>query len=74
MRQKVQDTLAGLKNLAKVEIIDPDLKKVADEAQAQRKALIDKQQKPNVSGDQPAPGSEDDGKGDLLIPDDSANP
>ena len=74
VRQKVQDTLAGLKNLAKVEIIDPDLKKVADEAQAQRKALMDKQQKPNVSGDQPAPGSEDDGKGDLLIPDDSANP
>jgi peptidyl-prolyl cis-trans isomerase C len=75
VRQKVQETLAGLKDVAKVEIIDPDLKKVADEAAAQRKALEEKQQKPNVTGDEPAaPGSEDDGKGDLLIPEEGATP
>ena len=73
VRQKVQDTLAGLKDKAKVEIVDPDLKKVADEAQAQRKALFDKQQKTNVSGDVPPPGA-DEGKGDLLLPDDGTNP
>ena len=75
VRQKVQETLAGLKDLAKVEIIDPDLKKVAEEAAAQRKALQEKQQKPNVSGEEPAaPGSEDDGKGDLLLPEEGAAP
>ena len=75
VRQKVQETLAGLKDVAKVEIVDPDLKKVAEEAAAQRKALEAKQQKPNVSGEEPAaPGSEDDGKGDLLIPDEGAAP
>ncbi len=75
VRQKVQETLAGLKDVAKVEIVDPDLKKVAEEAAAQRKALEAKQQKPNVSGEEPAaPGSEDDGKGDLLIPEEGATP
>ena len=74
VRQKVQEALAGLKNVAKVEIVDPDLKKVADEAAAQRKALEEKQQKPNVTGEDPAAIGEDDGKGDLLIPDEGVTP
>ena len=32
VRQKVQEKLASLKDVAKVEIIDPDLKKISDEA------------------------------------------
>jgi peptidyl-prolyl cis-trans isomerase C len=66
VRQKVQAKLASLKDVAKVEIVDPDLQKVADEAQKQRKSLQDGE-KPNVSTDAPAEG-EGSGKGDLLIP------
>jgi peptidyl-prolyl cis-trans isomerase C len=66
VRQKVQAKLASLKDVAKVEIVDPDLQKVADEAQKQRKSLQDGE-KPNVSADAPAEG-EGSGKGDLLIP------
>jgi hypothetical protein len=64
VRQKVQATLAGLSGMAKVEIVDPDLKKVADEAAVQRKTLQDQQNKANVGE-----ASEDaGGKGDLLVP------
>lgn len=71
IRQKVQDTLAGLKNQAKVEIVDEDLKKVAAEAEKQRKALQDKAKEQNVTS--PDAGGEGDasGKGDLLVPDDT---
>ncbi|MFO1034396.1 MAG: peptidylprolyl isomerase, partial [Hyphomicrobiales bacterium] len=70
VRQKVQATLAGLKDVAKVEIVDPELKAVADEAQKQRKALEEQQQKANITqgGDG---GDASGGKGDLLIPDDT---
>ncbi len=76
VRREVQKTLASLRDVAKVEIIDEDLKKVAAEAEKQRKALIAKQQKanvgtPNDTGDGVGAG---DGKGDLLLPEDgSAN-
>jgi peptidyl-prolyl cis-trans isomerase C len=66
VRQKVQAKLASLKDVAKVEIVDPDLQKVADEARKQRESLQNGD-KPNVSTDAP----EDEGssgKGDLLIP------
>jgi peptidyl-prolyl cis-trans isomerase C len=69
VRQQVQKTLEGLKDVAKVEIVDPDLKAVADEAQKQRKTLEQQQQTPDVSGDG---GADASGKGDLLIPDGSS--
>ncbi len=69
VRQKVQEKLASLKDLAKVEIVDPDLQKVADEAQKQRKSLQD-QEKANVSVDAPADDGSS-GKGDLLIPEET---
>ncbi len=67
VRQKVQEKLASLKDTAKVEIVDPDLKKVSEEAAAQRKALDAQQGKANVSDDPAADG----GKGDLLLPGDT---
>lgn len=76
VRQKVQETLAGLHNVAKVEIIDEDLKKVADEAEKQRRALQEKMKKANVGaqgGDAAGgDGGDSTGKGDLLIPEDNS--
>ncbi len=66
VRQKVQDKLAGLKDLAKVEIVDPDLQKVAEEAKKQRESLQGKD-KANVSVDAPVDDGSS-GKGDLLVP------
>lgn len=72
VRQKVQDKLASLRDVAKVEILDEDLKKIADEASKQRKALQEKQEKAGVSGQVDGSAPQDDGgsggKGDLLIP------
>jgi peptidyl-prolyl cis-trans isomerase C len=70
VRQKVQAKLAGLKDTAKVEIVDPDLKAVADEAAEQRKTLQEQQGKANVSEDAPADDGST-GKGDLLIPEET---
>jgi peptidyl-prolyl cis-trans isomerase C len=69
VRQKVQAKLASLKDVAKVEIIDPDLKKISDEAQAQRKILMDQQGKANVGEDAGDGGGS--GKGDLLVPEET---
>lgn len=76
VRQKVQETLTGLRDVAKVEILDEDLKKVAAEAEKQRRALQEKLKKANVGnqGDATAPdagGGDSTGKGDLLIPEDT---
>lgn len=70
VRKKVTETLASLKDVAKVEIVDPELKKIADEAQKQRQQLLDKQQNKAVTGG--ATEGEDSGKGDLLLPEDGA--
>jgi peptidyl-prolyl cis-trans isomerase C len=74
VRDKVQALLASLQGTAKVEIIDADLKKSQEEAQAQHKLLLEKQKGDAgaaVSGDQPADGAATDGsgKGDLALPD-----
>jgi peptidyl-prolyl cis-trans isomerase C len=73
VRDKVQALLASLQGTAKVEILDPDLKKAQAEAEAQHKLLLEKQKNDGaaaVSGDQPADGSPDtSGKGDLALPD-----
>jgi peptidyl-prolyl cis-trans isomerase C len=66
VRQKVQAKLAGLKDIAKVEIVDPDLQKVADEAKKQRDTLQEND-KANVSADAPLDDT-GSGKGDLLVP------
>jgi peptidyl-prolyl cis-trans isomerase C len=76
VRQKVQEALAGLRNVAKVEIVDEDLKKVAAEAEKQRRALMAKQQKANVGSGSDGGEADPDagaGKGDLLIPEDGSN-
>jgi peptidyl-prolyl cis-trans isomerase C len=75
VRDKVQAILAGLQGTAKVEILDPDLKKAQEEAAAQHKLLLEKQggAAAAVSGDGAAPDSgapaDDGGKGDLSLPD-----
>jgi len=71
VRDKVQALLSSLQGTAKVEVLDPDLKKAQAEAQAQNKALID-QQKQNgaaaaVQGN--SDGADTGGKGDLTLPD-----
>ena len=70
VRNKVQSILAGLQGTAKVEILDPDLKKAQEEAQAQQK-LKPGQVAPSVP-DQTgqaaagAPATDASGKGDLA--------
>ncbi len=74
VRDKVQALLASLQGTAKVEIVDPDLKKAQEEAQAQSKALIDKQ-KQNGAADAvqgQSDGTDQSGKGDLTLPADAA--
>jgi peptidyl-prolyl cis-trans isomerase C len=75
VRDKVQALLASLQGTAKVEIIDPDLKKAQAEADAQHKKLLEKQKGDAgaaVAGEQPASdgaGTDSSGKGDLALPD-----
>jgi peptidyl-prolyl cis-trans isomerase C len=66
VRKKVQEKLASLRGTAKVEIVDPDLKKVSEEAAAQRKQLLEKQGQPSVGVEDGASG-----KGDLLVPEEN---
>ena len=73
VRDKVQSLLAGLQGTAKVEILDPDLKKAQDDAKLQRKLFQDKQNNEAgaaVSGDQPTESgiTDEGGKGDLALP------
>jgi peptidyl-prolyl cis-trans isomerase C len=79
VRKKVQEKLASLREVAKVDIIDEDLKRFAEEAKKQRKALETQQQ--NATGAQPtepqpedagtgaeaAPADGTEGKGDLQL-------
>lgn len=74
VRNKVEALLASLQGTAKVEILDPDLKKAQEETKAQHKLLLEKQKGDAgaaVSGDQPADGAltEEGSKGDLALPD-----
>jgi peptidyl-prolyl cis-trans isomerase C len=76
VRDKVQAKLASLQGTAKVEIIDPDLKKAQEEAQAQHNALIEKQKQNGaaeaVQGQSDGATPDDGGKGDLALPTDPA--
>jgi len=58
--KKLQQVIAGLRDASKIEFLDEDLKKRAEEATAQRKALEDKKATES--------DGESTGKGDLLIP------
>jgi peptidyl-prolyl cis-trans isomerase C len=76
LRRKVGETMAEVRKTAKVEIVDEDLKKYAEEASKAAKTFQEKQQKaleqgggtgeaaPAVSDPEAAPS----GKGDLQLP------
>ena len=65
VRDKLQAKLQSLQSTAKVDLLDPDLKKAHDDYQAQVKAAQD-QAKTQGGAAQP----DDGGKGDLVAPDD----
>jgi peptidyl-prolyl cis-trans isomerase C len=65
LRQKVQEVMDGIRASSKVEILDEDLKKYAEEAAKQAKAMQDKM--PATA--QPTDSQPDSsGKGDLQVP------
>lgn len=74
LRRKVGETMAEVRKTAKVEILDEDLKKYAEEAAAAAKNLQEKQQKAlDQGGGEAAPAPADaeaapSGKGDLQLP------
>ena len=75
VRNKVQSMLQALQGTAKVEILDPELKKAQDEAQAQQKTG-GAQPAPAIATDPAAQGGggapaepDTSGKGDLTLPD-----
>ena len=72
VRDKVQAKLASLQGTAKVEILDPDLKKAQEEAKAQQNLAPKKQDNGAAAAVQGQ--TEDAGKGDLVLPDASADP
>ena len=66
LRKQVQDTMESIRKASKIEIVDEDLKKYADEAAKAAKAFQEKQSGitlPAVEGE-----PEGGGKGDLQIP------
>jgi peptidyl-prolyl cis-trans isomerase C len=73
VRKKITETLVSLKDVAKVEIVDPELKKIADEARQQRQQLLDKQQNKAVTGGaEGAAEGDGSGKSDLLLPEEGS--
>ncbi|WP_373502033.1 peptidylprolyl isomerase [Aestuariivirga sp.] len=70
LRKKVADTMEKIRAASKVEIVDEDLKKYADDAAKAAKAFQEKQQKALEQGGAADAGTGGDtsGKGDLLLP------
>ncbi len=69
VRKKVQQKLADLRKVAKVEVVDPDLKQFAAEAERQRQLLEQNQQNPvGAQPDAPVDGEDGASKGDLQLP------
>ena len=75
LRKKVSETMAKIRGASKVEIIDEDLKKYAEDAAKAAKAFQEKQQKALDTGGAATPAAGDvllpeggDGKGDLQLP------
>jgi peptidyl-prolyl cis-trans isomerase C len=74
VRKKVQEKLAELRKIAKVEVLDEDLKRFAAEAAKQRKQFEDSQQQSPVGAQTEGEAPVDDGgegKGDLQLPADA---
>ena len=69
LRQKVGEVMEKIRAASKVEILDEDLKKIADETAKPRKLLLEQQNKKAVTGDAATEG-DGSGKGDLLLPED----
>ncbi len=65
LRKKVQETMDELRKTAKVEVLDEDLKKYAEDVAKKRKMILDKQNNGVVAP--PAEGEDTGGKGDLQI-------
>jgi peptidyl-prolyl cis-trans isomerase C len=65
LRKKVQETMDELRKTAKVEVLDEDLKKYAEDVAKKRKAILDKQNSGVAAP--PAEGEDTGGKGDLQI-------
>jgi peptidyl-prolyl cis-trans isomerase C len=75
LRKKVQELMEVARKSAKIEILDPDLKKAGADAAARAKQLQDPNAQPqdqqapaDGGGDAPADGGDGSGKGDLQIP------
>lgn len=68
LRKKVQETMEQLRQTAKVEVLDEDLKKYATEVMAKRKAIMDKQNQMNPDGTDAGADADTSGKGDLQAP------
>lgn len=69
LRKKVQETMEQLRQTAKIDVLDEDLKKYAQEVMAKRKAIMDKQNQMNSDGTPVDAGADTSGKGDLQAPD-----
>jgi peptidyl-prolyl cis-trans isomerase C len=69
LRKKVQETMEALRQTAKVDVLDEDLKKYAQEVMAKRKAIMEKQNQLNPDGTTGDPNADTSGKGDLQAPD-----
>lgn len=68
MRKKVQDAVFELRKTAKIELVDPDLKKYAEEADKKRKEIDASRAKQQGGGATGEDGAASDGKSDLQIP------
>ncbi len=69
LRKKVQETMDGLRSASKIEIIDEDLKKYADEAAKAMKAAQDKKLGQTATpAAAEAETGDSNGKGDLQLP------
>ncbi len=71
LRQKVGEVMAKIREASKVEILDEDLKKYAEEASKAAKTYQENKQKAlDQGGLAPAIGGDDatTGKGDLQLP------
>lgn len=68
LRKKVQETMDRVRQTAKIEVLDADLKKYAEEVMTKRKALLEKQMQNPDGTDGSADGG---GKGDLQAPEGS---
>lgn len=68
MRQKVQEAVNGLRRTGKIELVDPELKKYAEEAKRQRDAIDAKRNQQSVGSGDDTGSTGTGGKSDLQLP------